>query len=171
MLGKTKGVKTNYGSFRKGTVPERIQAYLLSPLAAAEDYGEDLPRYLASQDLSTFFHNLHEHLLTSMIVSERKNTILPDGVYILLQGTLTYVWVQHRYDRDRKEHLLAMAKNNAFSNLIEDPYVEQPQLNSGYSLALSRPFSVVECEMGNFMTSEDCIFLKLDERTLELTAF
>lgn len=42
---------------------------------------------------------------------------LEDGVYILLEGSVTYTWTKNKHDRDRKDHLICMARTGTFSNL------------------------------------------------------
>lgn len=52
-----------------------------------------------------------------MIDEQRRNILLEDGVYILLEGNVTFTWTKNRHDRDRKDHLFSLAKTGVFSNL------------------------------------------------------
>lgn len=54
-----------------------------------------------------------------MICEIKKNVMLEDGVYVLLDGNLTYVWTRNKHDRDHKDHLILLARSGVFSNLIE----------------------------------------------------
>ena len=64
-----------------------------------------------------------------------------------------------------------MAKNNNFTTIPDSPFDMHKNLNAGYSISISKPLCILECEMGNIMTNEDCTFLKIDQKILELTRF
>lgn len=56
-------------------------------------------------------------LTKDMVCEVKKNMLLDDGVYVLLDGNLTYVWTKNKHDRDHKDHLFLLARSGGFSNL------------------------------------------------------
>ena len=93
--------------------------------------------------MNTFFHQLHNYINFEMIKYLKKGVILEDGIYILLKGQLVYVWTKNKHDRDRKEHLLNLAKNSSFSILMENPLIMDPLLEINYSIQVQDIFSVI----------------------------
>lgn len=82
-----------------------------------QEYNQTLEEYLLSNDLSVCFNHLHNFIDKTMIDEQRRNILLEDGVYILLEGNVTFTWTKNRHDRDRKDHLFSLAKTGVFSNL------------------------------------------------------
>jgi hypothetical protein len=80
-----------------------------------------------------------------MFFETKKHSVIEDGVYVLLEGSVVYTWVKNKNDRGRREHLFSLATIGSFSNLCEGSADRDLLLANGYSILICQPFSVIEC--------------------------
>ena len=163
--------KTAAEGNRKKKAVEKIKAYLENEEKATQKYSQSLSEYFKANDLNVCFQNLHLNINMKMIEKMSKFNKLDEGVFILLEGSVTYTWTRFRHDRGRRDHLFTLAKAGNFSNLAENSSERQNLLKNGYSVLINTAFAVLETEGNNILTNEDCVFIRLSEEAIENTRF